>query len=55
MKKSTLLKIYKELGMTECLTNYLYKLSDLKGDAEYIFLDFCKKHKSMINEENIDI
>lgn len=54
MKKSTLLKIYKELGMTECLTNYLYKLSDLKGDAEYIFLDFCKKYKSMINEENIE-
>ncbi len=54
MKKSTLLKIYKELNMTKCLTNYLYKLSDLKSDAEYIFLDFCHNHKYIIDEENIE-
>ena len=54
MKKSTVLKIYKELNMTECITDYLYKLVDLKGDAEYIFLDFCTKHKDIIDEDNIE-
>lgn len=55
MKKENLLGLINKLkDLSVCIVGNIYELKYLNGEVEERFLDFCDRHKNVINDQNFN-
>ena len=55
MKKENLLVLINKLkDLSVCIVGNIYELKYLNGEVEERFLDFCDRHKNVINDQNFN-